>query len=236
MKTVLVIGGSGGIGRSIVGKFLNDGFFVLSTFCSNNLNIDNKNIKKIKIDVRNKDDFERKIKELHNDFSIDTMVYAITDKIKYNNVFETSEKELLSHFEINVLGFQRLLFASEERIKSRSPLRIIIILSDFCFGNPPDRLMAYTVSKYAFHGMCKTAARELAKFNCTITMISPSLVETDLLSLAPERTAQINAYNNPLKRNVQSDEIANIVHFVSSDQSSFLNGSNIIVNGASKVL
>ena len=236
MKNIIVFGGSGGIGFSIVHKYLTEGQFVISTFKNNKFEFSHKNLKQFHLDITDNIEFEKNFNFLLQHHKPDIIVYSIAETIEPLDCFLTSESEIWKHLESSVFGLKKIIDATQEIIKMKSGLKFIVILSEYCFGNTPERLMAYTISKYALLGMCKALSRELIKYNSTVHMVSPSIVETNLVSNVPKKALELNAYQNPLKRNISADEIANLVVFLSSSGNESLNGSNIVINGGNKLI
>ena len=85
-------------------------------------------------------------------------------------------------------------------------------------------------------GMAKTMAVELAQYGCTVNMVSPGMVETPLLDSLPSKLIEMNAYQNPLKRNAVPDDVSNVISFLASDQSDYINGANIVINGGAVMI
>lgn len=80
-------------------------------------------------------------------------------------------------------------------------------------------------------GMAKSMAVELAKYNCTVNMVSPGMTSTNLISNLPQKLIEITAANNPLGRIARPKDVANVVLFLASDEAEYINGTNILVNG-----
>ena len=80
-------------------------------------------------------------------------------------------------------------------------------------------------------GMAKTMAIELSQYNSTVNMISPGMVETPLLNSLPSKLIELTSHQNPLSRNALPDDVSSAISFLASDQSNYLNGVNIVING-----
>ena len=85
-------------------------------------------------------------------------------------------------------------------------------------------------------GIGCTAAKRLCAENYQVyatffNMISPGMVETPLLENLPPKLVEITAHQNPLKRNATPEDIANAVYFFASEQTSYINGSNLLKGG-----
>ncbi|PFH87734.1 SDR family oxidoreductase [Bacillus sp. AFS088145] len=90
----------------------------------------------------------------------------------------------------------------------------------------------YVASKHAVIGITKTAALELSPRNIRVNCICPGTIDTPMLqnSGAPEQRA-INDLVTPLGRSGLPEEVAALVHFLSSDDSKFITGQAITVDG-----
>lgn len=90
------------------------------------------------------------------------------------------------------------------------------------------RAIAYAASKWAVHGMTKTAARELGAHGVRVNSVHPGFIETDMLPGGIEATI---ASQVPMQRTATADEVAEVVLFLLSDRASYVNGAEIVVDG-----
>ncbi len=107
------------------------------------------------------------------------------------------------------------------------------MLSSYVIGVPPKSLSHYTVSKYAMLGLMKSLASEYADKNIQINSVSPSMIETKFLNNINEKLVEISAYNNPLKRNANIDDVVPVIKMLLSKESDYINGVNIPITGGS---
>ena len=89
----------------------------------------------------------------------------------------------------------------------------------------------YTASKWAVRGMTKAAAIELADRNIRVNSVHPGMVDTDLLKVRPAEVNLAHAQTQPIKRLATPDEIANVVLFLLSDESRYMTGAELAVDG-----
>lgn len=236
-KVALVIGGNGGIGSSIVEQLLADGFFVCTTFFQNKDQIqriqnEQDNLKAYRCDVNDSDIVKNVIDSIITEFGvIDIVVFSVASNYKNNLILNLNWDEISDHFNLQIKSMFLVIQAMSEQIKLKYKTKFIVILSEVCKGQPPNGFSAYVTSKYAAMGMAKTMALELARYNCRVNMVSPGLVETNLLSEIPKKMIEIAAINNPLKQNTLASDVAKTVSFLASKDADFLNGTNIPVNG-----
>ena len=97
-------------------------------------------------------------------------------------------------------------------------------------------LSHYVQAKYSLLGLAKSMAVDLAKYNCTVNVISPGMVATPLIDQLPPKLVEITAEGNPLKRIALPADVAQVVVFLAGDVSDYLNGANLTVNGGSTML
>lgn len=85
---------------------------------------------------------------------------------------------------------------------------------------------AYSAAKWGIQGLTKTSAMDLGEYNIRVNSIHPGSVETPLTAGLKRGLGQI-----PFGRAAQVEEISNLVLFLSSDESRFINGSSIVIDG-----
>ena len=118
---------------------------------------------------------------------------------------------------------------------TRKKIKFIVLLTEYCFGRPPQRVSHYVTAKYSLMGLSKTMAIELARYGSTVNMISPGMTNTDLLNNLPSKLIEIEEKKNPLKRIAEPEDIANAVLFLASEESNYYNGTNLLINGGNVI-
>lgn len=88
----------------------------------------------------------------------------------------------------------------------------------------------YSSAKAGILGFTRALARELAKHNITVNAICPHAVMTDMILAMPPEILEQRLNLFPRKRAAQPEEVAAVIAFLSSDDSSFVNGEKIIIN------
>ena len=114
-------------------------------------------------------------------------------------------------------------------IKSRWG-RIINISSDAAkIGNAGQA--NYVASKSAIEGLTRTLANEVASRGVTVNSVSPGFVDTEILEKIDKKTLQNMVERIPLGRMGRIDEIASAVYFLSLEESAYITGQVLHVNG-----
>jgi 3-oxoacyl-[acyl-carrier protein] reductase len=90
----------------------------------------------------------------------------------------------------------------------------------------------YAATKAGLIGMTKTWAKELGKKNICVNAVAPGFILTDMVKKMPEEVLAIMCAKTPMKRLGTTEEVANVYLFLASDESSYVNGATISVDGA----
>ena len=235
MKNVLITGATGGIGSSILKLFYNNNYNV----CVTGTNMDKLN----EIEVNYKGKVKCISCNLNEELQIESLVqqsneyYGSTDILINNagitrdNLFlRMKDEEWNNVININLNANYKLTkYILKGMIKSRWG-RIVNISSDAAkIGNAGQA--NYVASKSAIEGLTRTLANEVASRGVTINCVSPGFVETDILETIDKKTLQNMVQRIPLGRMGTIDEIASAVYFLSSEESAYITGQVLHVNG-----
>jgi 3-oxoacyl-[acyl-carrier protein] reductase len=242
-KIALVLGGNGGIGNASAERLLKDGMKVYATFFNNSQKI--SKLKDLypgdfhicKCDLRNKSDVFDLIKSiLDENLKIDVVVFSASNTLHHIKILDLIWEEYQEQIELQLKSMIYLVNSLKDYFKEKKRLKFIVILSEYCIGTPPKGLSAYITSKYAALGFAKSLAVELVQYNCTVNMVSPGMVDTPFLENLPKKLIEITAFQNPMKRIATPNDVSDVVSFLASEKSNYLNGTNITVNGGNIIL
>lgn len=242
-KAALVVGGSGGIGQQIIKSMLGSNIDVCCTYYTDKDKVESihelnkESCSVYQMDLSDQISVNRAFCEIFNDHKqIDIVVFSVTLPIENKHILNACWEDFKKHIDLQTQGLFNVVQNLKEQIKAKYKTKFIIILTEYCIGKPPSGLAHYVTAKYSLMGLAKSMAVEFAKYNCTVNMISPGMVNTGLISGLPSKLIEITAAGNPLKRIAVSEDVAGVVLFLSSDNSDYLNGVNIIVNGGGVML
>ena len=234
-KNIIVTGASGGIGSSIIKKLNEAGANVLASGTRieklEQLKSNFKNIKILKFDISQTDKIEEFIENATNELggSLDGIVNnaGVTQD---NLAIRMNLDEWQKVININLTStFLMSKFAIKKMLKNKSG-KIINITS--VVGHTGNLGQAnYTASKAGIVAMSKSLAIEYAKKNININCVSPGFIKTAMTDKIDDKFKEVIVQKIPSGRLGEPDDIANAVLFLSSDQSSYINGETIHVNG-----
>lgn len=109
--------------------------------------------------------------------------------------------------------------------------KIVVMLSSVTIGMPPAYMTDYTINKYALLGLIKSAAVEYGDKGININGISPSMMETKFLEQVNEKIIALSAETSKIKRNITVEEVLPTIHYLFSEASDYMNGTNINLSG-----
>tara|TARA_B100001027_G_scaffold213727_1_gene184837 strand:- start:520 stop:1272 length:753 start_codon:yes stop_codon:yes gene_type:complete len=234
-KKIIVTGGTGGIGNSIIKKLNEVGANILATGTKveklEELKKKFNNIKILKFDISQTDKIEKFIdqatKELGGDLDCIINNAGITQD---NLAIRLGLEEWKKVIDVNLTStFLMCKFAIKKMLKNKRG-KIINITS--VVGHTGNLGQAnYTASKAGIVAMSKSLAIEYAKKNININCISPGFIKTAMTDKIDEKYRETIISKIPSARLGEPDDIANAVLFLASFQSDYINGETIHVNG-----
>ena len=234
-KNIIVTGASGGIGNSIIKKLNEAGANILASGTRieklEELKKNFKNIKILKFDISQSDKIEEFIENATKELggSLDGIVNnaGITQD---NLAIRMSLDEWQKVININLTStFLMSKFAIKKMLKNKSG-KIVNITS--VVGHTGNLGQAnYTASKAGIVAMSKSLALEYAKKNINVNCISPGFIKTAMTDKIDDKFKEVIVSKIPSARLGEPDDIANAVLFLSSDQSNYINGETLHVNG-----
>ena len=234
-KNIIVTGATGGIGNSIIKKLNEHGANILASGTKSEKLEDLKrsfsNLKILKFDITQSEKIENFIDEATSQLggNLDCIVNnaGIT---KDNLAIRMSLDEWRNVIDINLTStFLMCKFAIKKMLKNKRGKIINITSVVGHSGNLGQ--VNYTASKAGIVAMSKSLAIEYAKKNININCISPGFIKTAMTDKIDEKFKEVIISKIPSARLGEPEDIANAVLFLGSDQSDYINGETLHVNG-----
>jgi len=234
-KKIIVTGASGGIGNAIIKKLSEVGANILASGTKieklEDLKKNFENIKILRFDISETNKIEEFIENATKELggSLDCIVNNAG--ISQDNLaIRMSLEEWQKVIDINLTStFLMSKFAIKKMLKNKSG-KIVNITS--VVGHTGNLGQSnYTASKAGIIAMSKSLAIEYAKKNINVNCISPGFIKTAMTDKIDDRFKEIIVSKIPSERLGEPDDVANAVLFLSSNQSNYINGETLHVNG-----
>ncbi|MBB1368939.1 SDR family oxidoreductase [Pseudoalteromonas sp. SR44-5] len=235
-KVAIVTGGSKGIGRAVVKRFLNNGYQV------HNLDLEPADLGTWHhCDVSNVSAVKKVIAKIASNGKCIDVLVSNAGRHLSATIEDTDEATFDSLFALNVKGAYAAIQSVLPSMKAQQNGVIILIASDQAII-AKNNSFAYNLTKHALASMAKTTALDYAQFNIRTNAVCPGTIETPLFHNAIDAycarsgadKATIVAEEGalqPLGRLGQADEVAALVTFLASDDASFITGSLQTIDG-----
>ena len=244
-KLAFITGTNRGIGLSILEKFASNGCNIIAHSRKKDNDFSNKlkllekkynvHIKNINFDILETDSMKSEVYKIFKEkIPIDILVNSAG--IIHGGLFQMSPvKDIRKVFDVNFFGLielTQLVSKYMTRFKNGNIINISSVAGiDLSTGN-----CAYGTSKAAVIAFSKTLSSELSSYGIRVNVVAPSLTDTDMAfskEATKEREFLLNS-NKPFERMASPSEISDAVFFLASENSKFINGQVIRVDGGNK--
>ena len=238
-KISLITGGNSGIGLATAKQFVNEGAYVFITGrrdpeLAAAVNEIGRNVTGVQGDVSNLGDLDRLFAKIKREKGKLDIVFANAGVAKYVPIGEITEEHYDSIFDINVKG---LLFTVQKALPMLPDGASIILNSSIVASKGLPTISVYSATKAAIRSFARTWTTDLKDRGIRVNAVSPGSIETpglnDLLasSEAGEERKKMISNSTPLGRFGTPYEIAKAVVFLASDDSSYVTGTELFVDG-----
>jgi 3-oxoacyl-[acyl-carrier protein] reductase len=244
-KTALIIGSTGGIGSATCLQLAKDGFEIAIHYYKNKNKAENlkKQIEKlgrkaviVSGDIISPEDIiEIKEKSMRVIGNISIIVNCSTIPVPNIKFADLEWGDMRAHYDINIKGSFNLLreFVPDWE---KAQFGKFISLTTLATEKPNAQWLPYITSKTALNGFVKALAFELAPKGIRINLVSPGMVDTQLIADIPEKVRLLSAAQTPLRILATAEDVAGAISFLASDKSNYLTGETIRVNGGQFML
>ena len=238
-KTALVTGGSRGIGRAIVLRLATQGADVAFSYKGNAtaaaevvaaVEAMGRRALSIQADARSQEGAEGLVKSVLEAFTKIDILVNNAGITRDNLIMRMNPEEWSEVLETNLFGaFYAIKAVTRPMLKARGG-RIINITSVSGQAGQTGKAN-YSAAKAGLIGLTKATARELASRGITVNAVAPGFVLTELTQDLPQNLQDEITARTPLGRFGTTEEIANAVAFLASDEAAYITGQVLAVDG-----
>lgn len=237
MKTAIIFGASGGIGKACVKALLEKGWNVYAGF-----NTNFEELEEFESDIYREQfvPFQCDISSLNETKSIFDTVNSLFGSVEAvincsgisirGLIQDLSEEELSLIIDTNIKGSYNVCRCAVEAML-RNHRGSIINMSSMWGETGASFEVAYSMTKAAVIGLTKALAKEVGPSGIRVNCISPGLIDTPMNKDIDEESQKIICEETPLMRIGTPQDVANTAVFLAEDTSSFITGQIIGVNG-----
>ena len=239
MKTVLITGGSRGIGKAVAIKFAEKGNQIIINYVSEKTDTEKlknelleagaKDVLLIKADVSNSEDVKNMVKESIEKFEKIDILVNNAGITKDNLLMRMSEEEFDKVIQINLKGTYLVTKEVTKYMMKKRSGSIVNLAS--VVGVAGNAGQCNYASKAGIIGFTKSIAKELASRNIRANAVAPGFIETDMTNVLKEEIKENINSQIPLRRMGSAKEVAELVYFLGEDASSYITGQVINVDG-----
>jgi NAD(P)-dependent dehydrogenase (short-subunit alcohol dehydrogenase family) len=238
-KIAVITGGSSGIGLATAKRFVTEGAYVFVTGRrQTELNVAvrdiGKNVTDVQGDVSNLADLDRLYSIVKQQKGHIDILFANAGLGEFATLEKISEAHFDKTFDVNVKG---LLFTVQKAVPLFRDGGSIILNSSIAASKGVEGFSVYSASKAAVRSFARTWTVDLRHHNIRVNAISPGPIDTPAFSdlmQNEEHSRQLKkdlVSNVPLRRMGTPDEVAKVATFLASDQSSYVTGIELFVDG-----
>jgi 3-oxoacyl-[acyl-carrier protein] reductase len=238
-QTVIVTGGTRGIGKTIAESFLKAGARVIVTYTANEAAaaqfkqdsgqfIENVDIQKL--DVSNYQDVEEFFRYMDTKYENFEVLVNNAGIRKDSVLAMMRESDWHDVMNVNLAGiFYMCKFAVKSLMRKRYGRIINIgsVMERYGFEGQAN----YAASKAGLSALTKSLSKEVATRGITVNCVSPGFIATELIEDIPDKLRESYLARIPLKRFGSTEEVATCVLFLASKEASYVTGSTLEVAG-----
>ena len=236
-KRVLVTGGAGGIGGAIARRMRRAGAQIMLADINRDGAVQaardgGEGYFSIGVDVASLDSVTTMVAETERTMGpLDVLVHCAGIAM-LRSIFEVSPADWRRVIDVNLMGTYHCCLAVAKSMVARGQGGSLITTASVAAERPARGATAYGASKGGVVTFTRALASELAEHNIRVNAIAPGPVETDMVRNEQQPKMRAGFVQlTPMRRYARPEEVASAAMFLASDESSFVTGSVVVVDG-----
>lgn len=226
-RSVLVTGGNRGIGRAVAARLARDGHRV-SVTSREGSSVDG--LFTVRCDVGEGESVERAFTEVEQHHGPVEVLVANAGVIDDSLLARMSDAQFARVLDTNLTGSFRVAKRAH-RAMLRARWGRLIFLGSVAGMTGVSGQSNYAATKSGVIGMARALTRELGSRSITANVVAPGFIQTDMTAALDRRYLDEIAQTTPLRRLGRPEEVAAVISFLASDDSSYVTGAVIPVDG-----
>ena len=238
MKTALITGGSRGIGSAIA-LALGKNFHVIVGFANSEDNANDVveeiiaaggSASTVQIDISNADSVDNAFSTVEKEYNAVDVLINNAGVTQDNILPRMKESEWLEVIQTNLTGS---FYTSQRAIKlmMKNKWGRIVFISSVVGLSGNQGQANYAASKAGLIGLAKSISKEMGSRNITSNVVAPGYIETDMTSFLDDENKKNIIEQLSIKRIGKPEDISNVVSFLCSEESEYITGQVIPVDG-----
>lgn len=238
-RIAVVTGAGKGIGKSIAERFMKEGVkglalldfdFERVSATAKELDPEGKTAVPYKCNVADPESVKEAFREVEERFGRVDILINNAGITRDGMFHKMTPEQMHAVMDVNFFGVYYCCSAVIGGMRERAYGKIVNMSSTSSYGNVGQA--NYSASKGAIEGFTRTLAKESGRKNITVNAVLPGVIDTEMMRAIPEEKLKGIIASHPMQRMGTTDEVAALVMFLSSDESSYVSGECIITSGS----
>lgn len=241
-KIAIVTGGSNGIGRATVHRLISEGAIVVNfdinaakgLALGSEYNTDSQKYFFYELSTGNSEQVQNAVSDVIAKLGRIDILVNNAGILRDASLLKMTDEQWSDVINVNLTGVFNCTRIVAPHMVSGGGGKIVNLSSVVAlYGNFGQT--NYTAAKAGVIAMTKTWARELGRKNINVNAIAPGFIQTDILKDMPAEVLNTMVDKVPLKRMGTVDDVANLICFLASSESDYINGAVISIDGGATV-
>jgi 3-oxoacyl-[acyl-carrier protein] reductase len=230
-RRVLVTGGNRGIGLAVARSFADAGYKVVVTHRGAE---PPEGLDGVRCDVSDPESVEAAVERVRREHGPVEILVSNAGTTRDGLLMGMTDREFTDVLDTNLVGAMRVTRAVlTDMVRARWG-RLVYVSSLTGMAGAPGQAN-YAASKAGLFGLARSVAQEVGKRGITANVVSPGLIETDMIADLPAERREAILARTPLHRTGTAEEVAAAVRFLAQEDASYVTCANIPVTGGADV-